>query len=97
MPYSKAAADQPAQTMWQLSIAMPEAEAHHLAASGGDAVLTELKRRCETWHAPVPAMLAGTQPEALWVAPLCDAPPPPPPKKGSKSAITVLGDAAHPM
>jgi salicylate hydroxylase len=99
MPFSRAAgpSGQPAQTMWQLSLSMPEAEARSLAAGGSAALLQELQRRCKDWHAPVPAMLHGTDPGALWAAPLCDAPPPPAPKKGSSSVVTVLGDAAHPM
>ncbi len=97
MPFSRAEDGQPAQTMWQLSMSMPELEARSLAASDAADLLRELQCRCRDWHAPVPEMLRGTDPGSLWAAPLCDAHPPPAPKKGSSSAVTVLGDAAHPM
>ncbi len=97
MPFSCAENGQPAQTMWQLSMSMPEVEARSLAASDPTDLLRELQCRCRDWHAPVPEMLRGTDPGSLWAAPLCDAHPPPAPKKGCSSAVTVLGDAAHPM
>lgn len=95
MPFSRAGDAQ--QTMWQLSMSLPEVEARSLAASGPAELLQELQCLCRDWHAPVPEMLRGTDPGSLWAAPLCDAQPPPAPKKGSSSAVTVLGDAAHPM
>ena len=74
-----------------------EAEARELAGVGAETLLSVLGKRFADWHDPVPALIASTPPSAVWAAPLCDAPPPPPPKKGSRTVVTVVGDAAHPM
>lgn len=86
-----------AETMWQLSIAMPEQQACELASLSNSDLLMEIQCQCQSWHEPVPTMLRETEPSAIWAAPMRDAPPPPPPPKGSGSVVTVLGDAAHPM
>jgi len=47
------------------------------------------------WHPPVEALLAATRAEAIRRDPLHDRPPLPAP--WGRGAVTLLGDAAHPM
>ena len=92
-------------TMWQLSWAEPdEVAARALCASGGAALLDEVRRRCAGWHVPVPAMLASTAACSVWGTCLVDRAAMPLRKKGRedwvspwRSRVTLVGDAAHCM
>lgn len=82
--------------MWQLSFPMPEEEAKALSAQGAQALKQEACRRTP-WHNPIPQILSGTLPEQISGYPLYD-------RELLKSewlekagAVTLIGDAAHPM
>lgn len=82
--------------MWQLSFPMSEDEAKALSARGAQALKEEACRRAQ-WHTPIPQILSATLPQHISGYPLYD-------RELLKSellehagAITLIGDAAHPM
>ena len=95
----------PATTMWQLSFPCPEAEAKRFARDTA-ALKAEIERRCQTWHAPIPELLARTDLDNMSGYPVYDRPvlephvlrPAPAPGQPSPPRrVTIIGDAAHPM
>ncbi len=48
----------------------------------------------QNWHAPIPALLAATEPASVIRTELFDRPPS---DTWGRDAVTLLGDAAHPM
>lgn len=95
MPFTERGEFSDADTvMWQLSFPLDEAEARRLAA---DPVLlrAEALRRCAAWHAPMPELLAATQPEHICGTPVFDRDPPL--ATHCSGRVVLIGDAAHPM
>ena len=85
--------------MWQLSFPASEASAATLSARGGGVLRDEALRRCGTWHAPLPALLQATPPALVTGYPVYDrtAATPSVLRGARGSAVTLIGDAAHPM
>jgi 2-polyprenyl-6-methoxyphenol hydroxylase-like FAD-dependent oxidoreductase len=90
MPYSSDS------VMWQLSFPMSEKEAMALSAQGAKALKEEACRRTQ-WHDPIPQILKATLEHQVSGYPVYD-------RKLLKSewlesagAMTLIGDAAHPM
>ncbi len=90
MPYSKDA------VMWQLSFPMPEEEAKALSALGPKALKEEACRRTQ-WHHPVPQILTATLEAQVSGYPVYDRELLTPESLQKGGAITLIGDAAHPM
>lgn len=90
MPYSSDS------VMWQFSFPMPEEEAKALSARGAQALKEEAIRRAQ-WHTPVPQMLAETLPEQITGYPVYDRELLKPKLLEKAGAVTLIGDAAHPM
>lgn len=82
--------------MWQLSFPMPESEAKALSEKGTQALKDEACRRCQ-WHAPIPEILAATQPAQVSGYPVYDRALLQPSQLAEKQQVTLIGDAAHPM
>lgn len=97
MPFANATDSSPAVTMFQLTYNCAEDVALELAAQSNADILAVIRGKCGAWHDPVPGMLKEMDAEEIWARPLYDRDPMPPPKKGSRSLVTLLGDAAHPM
>jgi 2-polyprenyl-6-methoxyphenol hydroxylase-like FAD-dependent oxidoreductase len=57
--------------------------------------LAEVRRRCGTWHAPIPALLAATRPEAVLHHDINELVAPLP--AYAVGRVALLGDAAHAM
>ncbi|MBC2867119.1 FAD-dependent monooxygenase [Streptomyces mexicanus] len=57
--------------------------------------LAEVRRRCGTWHAPIPALLAATRPEAVLHHDINELVVPLP--AYAVGRVALLGDAAHAM
>ena len=90
--------------MWQLSVPLPLAEADALRAAGPVALLREALRICDGWHEPLPALLRATASDDVTGYPVYDRTPLPaealrPVRAGRAvdTAVTLLGDAVHPM
>jgi len=90
MPYSSDA------VMWQLSFPMPESEAIVLSANGVHALKEEACRRTR-WHDPIPQILAATQEAQISGYPVYDRELLKPELLEKGGALTLVGDAAHPM
>jgi 2-polyprenyl-6-methoxyphenol hydroxylase-like FAD-dependent oxidoreductase len=90
MPYSSDA------VMWQLSFPMPEEEAKALSAQGAQALKEEACRRAQ-WHMPVPQILSATLPAHISGYPVYDRELLKSELLEKAGAITLIGDAAHPM
>lgn len=97
MPFADAVGDHPAMTMWQLTFWTPEADAVALSKLPKEALMAKLTQRCKSWHTPVLDMFRETVSGDIWAHPLYDRDPMAQPVKKSKSRVTVVGDAAHPM
>jgi len=82
--------------MWQLSFPLPENEAKALSALGSPALKEEALRRTQ-WHAPIPQILAATPETLISGYPVYDRELLRPELLATGGAITLLGDAAHPM
>jgi 2-polyprenyl-6-methoxyphenol hydroxylase-like FAD-dependent oxidoreductase len=82
--------------MWQLSFPMTEKEATALSVSGAQALKEEACRRTQ-WHAPIPQILAATEPAQVSGYPLYDRGLLAPELLRKGAAVTLIGDAAHPM
>lgn len=90
MPFSKDT------VMWQLSFPIPENEAQALHAQGAQALKDEAIRRTD-WHSPIPQIVAATQAELISGYPVYDRALLEPESLADAGAITLIGDAAHPM
>ncbi len=91
MPYS------PTTIMWQLSFPLPEEEAIALHRLGAQALKEEAFRRCPSWHAPIPQILAKTPASLITGYPAYDRDLLTHELLPTESRVTLMGDAAHPM
>ncbi len=82
--------------MWQLSFPMPENEAKQLSALGASALKAEASRRT-LWHDPIPQIIAATPENQISGYPVYDRELLCPEHLQHRGAITLIGDAAHPM
>ena len=82
--------------MWQLSFPMPEEEAKALSAKGARALKEEACRRAQ-WHKPIPEILSATLPAQISGYPVYDRELLKPELLEKAGAVTLIGDAAHPM
>lgn len=82
--------------MWQLSFPMPEKEAQALSDRGPSALKEEACRRTK-WHDPIPQILAATKVAQVSGYPVYDRELLNSKLLKNLGAITLLGDAAHPM
>ncbi|MBB1150463.1 FAD-dependent monooxygenase [Myroides sp. NP-2] len=82
--------------MWQLSFPMDENEAIALAAQGKQALYEEACRRTP-WHNPIPSIVKVTAPTLISGYPVYDREVVDPANWKEMNAVTLLGDAAHPM
>lgn len=82
--------------MWQLSFPMPEEEAKALSALGAQALKEEACRRAN-WHPPIPQILSATLPAQISGYPVYDRELLKPELLKKAGAVTLIGDAAHPM
>lgn len=93
----------PPQIMWQLSFSgVTEAEAMTLKSSSFASILTEAKRRTNTWFPAVHDLLNATLDREVWATPLYDrdamqAMRAAEQQNTQAACMTVLGDACHPM
>jgi 2-polyprenyl-6-methoxyphenol hydroxylase-like FAD-dependent oxidoreductase len=90
MPYSVDS------VMWQLSFPMPEEDAKVLGAQGAQALKEEACRRAQ-WHKPIPQILSATQSTEITGYPVYDRELLEPELLKNARAVTLIGDAAHPM
>lgn len=90
MPYT---AD---EIMWQLSFPMTEEAAKKLSAQGTGALKEEAVRRTP-WHLPIPQVIAATSEEQISGYPVYDRELLATELYDNNKAITLIGDAAHPM
>ena len=90
MPYSLDS------VMWQLSFPMTEEEAKALSAQGAQALQEEACRRTH-WHKPIPQIVSATRPTQISGYPVYDRELLKPELLEKAGAVTLLGDAAHPM
>jgi 2-polyprenyl-6-methoxyphenol hydroxylase-like FAD-dependent oxidoreductase len=82
--------------MWQLSFPMPEDEAKALSAQGAEALKEEACRRAQ-WHNPIPQILSATLSTQITGYPVYDRELLKPELLENAGAVTLIGDAAHPM
>ena len=82
--------------MWQLSFPMTEEEAKHLSSKGVKALKEEAIRRTK-WHNPVPQIVAATLQTQISGYPVYDRALLQQELLENAEAITLIGDAAHPM
>lgn len=82
--------------MWQLSFPMSEEEAKNLSAQGAEALKEEACRRTQ-WHTPIPQIIAATQAAQISGYPVYDRDVLTPELLEKANAVTLIGDAAHPM
>ncbi len=90
MPYSEDS------VMWQFSFPLPEEEAKILSARGAVALKEEACRRAQ-WHSPIPQILSATLPAQISGYPVYDRELLKPEHLKNAGAVTLIGDAAHPM
>lgn len=90
MPYSLDS------VMWQLSFPMLEEEAKALSAQGALALKEEACRRAQ-WHKPIPQILSATLLAQISGYPVYDRELLKPELLEKAGAVTLIGDAAHPM
>ncbi|MBW3518098.1 NAD(P)/FAD-dependent oxidoreductase [Flavobacterium sp. NKUCC04_CG] len=82
--------------MWQLSFPMTEMEAKMLSAKGSQALKEEACRRT-LWHAPIPQIMEATDAAQVSGYPVYDRELLQPQSLAHAGAVTLIGDAAHPM
>lgn len=82
--------------MWQLSFPMSEKDAQALSARGAKALTEEACRRTP-WHEPIPQILNATKENLVSGYPVYDRELLEPRLLENAGAITLIGDAAHPM
>ena len=110
MPFqaANAALGTPAQSMWQLSVRVDEAEARALMNAPRSEIKAFVAKHTAGWHDPIGAMFERTDWEQAWAGPLFDRDEPPVSKadakskpnmalRSPKSRVVCIGDAAHPM
>ena len=90
MPYNSES------VMWQLSFPMKENEAQNLSEKGAKALKAEACKRTQ-WHSPIPQILAATDEAKISGYPVYDRELLDPELLKKCGAITLIGDAAHPM
>jgi 2-polyprenyl-6-methoxyphenol hydroxylase-like FAD-dependent oxidoreductase len=90
MPYS---AD---TVMWQLSFPMLEKDAKTLSIKGPKALKEEACRRTQ-WHSPIPHIIEATQEAQISGYPVYDRALLTTEFLEKATAVTLIGDAAHPM
>ena len=90
MPYSSDS------VMWQLSFPMSEEEAKSLSNKGSQALKEEACRRTQ-WHDPIPQIVSATQENYISGYPVYDRELLKPEHLEKSGAVTLIGDAAHPM
>ena len=88
-------------TMWQLSFPCPETAARVLEKDPA-ALKSEIMRRCASWYAPIPELIAATPLEGMSGYPVYDRELLEPDALRSSAQllaprVTLIGDAAHPM
>ena len=91
MPYSST------EYMWQLSFPMNESAALELSRQGPKALHQEALNRCQSWHAPIPSILATTPVSLISGYPVYDRALLSGDVLQSSPRITLIGDACHPM
>ena len=82
--------------MWQLSFPMAEEEAKALSAKGSGALKEEACKRTQ-WHAPIPQIVGATEETLISGYPVYDRALFEPTMLAQCGAVTLIGDAAHPM
>ncbi len=82
--------------MWQLSFPMEENDAKVLSLKGAVALKDEAIKRC-TWHDPIPQILSATSENQISGYPVYDRKLLDQTLLERGGAITLIGDAAHPM
>jgi len=82
--------------MWQFSFPLPLEEAQALSAKGALALKEEACRRAK-WHTPIPQILSATPLSAISGYPVYDRELLKPEFFTKAGAVTLIGDAAHPM
>lgn len=82
--------------MWQFSFPLPEEEAKALSSQGALALKEEACRRAK-WHMPIPQILSATPPAQISGYPVYDRELLKPELLKKAGAVTLIGDAAHPM
>jgi salicylate hydroxylase len=90
MPYSLDS------VMWQLSFPMTEEAAKDLSAQGASVLKEEACRRTQ-WHKPIPQIVSATLPAHISGYPVYDRELLKPEWLEKAGAVTLIGDAAHPM
>lgn len=90
MPFSKD------QVMWQFSFPMLEDDAKALSAKGPEALKEEALKRAN-WHEPIPQILKATEAHLISGYPVYDRSLLTVDQLKDAGAVTLLGDAAHPM
>ncbi len=82
--------------MWQLSFQMAEEDAKALSAKGSGALKEEACKRTQ-WHAPIPQIVGATDEALISGYPVYDRALFEPSMLAQCGAVTLIGDAAHPM
>jgi 2-polyprenyl-6-methoxyphenol hydroxylase-like FAD-dependent oxidoreductase len=82
--------------MWQLSFPMAEEEAKVLSGKGSGALKVEACKRTQ-WHAPIPQIVGATDEVLISGYPVYDRALFEPSMLAQCGAVTLIGDAAHPM
>ena len=90
MPFSSDA------VMWQLSFPICEELAKNLNKAGAETLKQEACRRAN-WHSPIPEIVASTLPSTISGYPVYDRELLQPKLLENGGAVTLIGDAAHPM
>ncbi len=90
MPFSST------KIMWQLSFPLEESVAKELSVSGAEA-LKEVACSKTKWHSPIPQIINATAATAISGYPVYDRDLLEPHSLDHAGAITLIGDAAHPM
>lgn len=82
--------------MWQLSFPMSEKHAKSLSEKGAKALKEEAIKRTQ-WHSPIPQIISATEEDQISGYPVYDRELLDPELLKKCGAITLIGDAAHPM
>ncbi|MFD1063262.1 FAD-dependent monooxygenase [Winogradskyella litorisediminis] len=82
--------------MWQFSFKMNEEEAIILSKEGSEALKFETYKRTQ-WHSPIPEIIDATPEKNISGYPVYDRTTLNPEDFIDKNAVTLIGDAAHPM
>ncbi len=90
MPYTKD------KIMWQFSFPISEEEAKELNNKGAKSLKEETIRRI-TWHQPLPQIIQETEESLITGYPVYDRAVLTTELKDANQAVTLIGDAAHPM